>query len=150
MKKQADRRAIVTSAALTLLILLGIGGVVLLSGNPLAAAAGDKPASVVPSPDGRRAVMPLTAAPAAVSMDDPVVAAYQAQLQEAYQALNEAYTQIDALQAAQAPASAQSHDDHEDRDDAWDHDDKSKSSSKEHDDHEHDDHDRDDHARDDD
>ena len=139
MKKQADRRAIVTSAVLTLLILLGIGGVVLLSGNPLAAAANDKPASVVPSADSRQ-----TVTPAAASMDDPVVAAYQAQLQEAYQALTEAYTQIDALQAAQAPASAQSHDDHEDRDDAWDHDDKSKSSSKEHDDHEHDDHDRDD------
>lgn len=150
MKKQADRRAIVTSAVLTLLILLGIGGVVLLSGNPLAAAANDKPASVVPSADSRQTVTPLTAAPAAASMDDPVVAAYQAQLQEAYQALTEAYTQIDALQAAQAPASAQSHDEHEDRDDAWDHDGTSKSSSKEHDDHEHDDHDRDDHARDDD
>lgn len=149
MKKQADRKAIVVSAALTLLILLGIGGVVLLSGNPLAAAAGDKPASVVPSPDGRQTVTPLTAAPAAASMDDPVVAAYQAQLQEAYQALNEAYTQIDALQAAQAPASAQSHDEQDD-DSAWEHDDKSKSSSKEHDDYEHDDHDRDDHARDDD
>ena len=146
MKKQADRKAIAVSAALTLLILLGIGGVVLLSGNPLAAAASDKPASVVPSPDGRQTVTPLTAAPTG----DPVVAAYQAQLQEAYRALTEAYTQIDALQAAQAPASAQSHDDHEDRDDAWDHDDKSKSSSKEHDDHEHDDHDRGDHARDDD
>ena len=138
MKKQADRRAIVTSAVLTLLILLGIGGVVLLSGNPLAAAANDKPASVVPSADSRQ-----TVTPAAASMDDPVVAAYQAQLQEAYQALNEAYTQIDALQAAQAPASAQSHDEQDD-DSAWEHDDKSKSSSKEHDDHEHDDHDRDD------
>jgi len=144
MKKQADRRAIVTSAVLTLLILLGIGGVVLLSGNPLAAAANDKPASVVPSADSRQ-----TVTPAAASMDDPVVAAYQAQLQEAYQALTEAYTQIDALQAAQAPASAQSHDEQDD-DSAWEHDDKSKSSSKEHDDYEHDDHDRDDHARDDD
>lgn len=144
MKKQADRRAIAVSAALTLLILLGIGGVVLLSGNPLAAAASDKPASVVPSADSRQ-----TVTPAAASMDDPVVAAYQAQLQEAYQALTEAYTQIDALQAAQAPASAQSHDEQDD-DSAWEHDDKSKSSSKEHDDHEHDDHDRDDHARDDD
>ena len=61
MKKQADRKAIAVSAALTLLILLGIGGVVLLSGNPLAAAANDKPASVVPSPDGRRTVTPLIA-----------------------------------------------------------------------------------------
>ena len=36
--------------------------------------------------------------------NDQIIAAYQAQLEQAYQALNEAYAQIDTLQAAQAQA----------------------------------------------
>ncbi len=140
MKKQADRQAIVISAALTLLVLLGLGGVLLLQGNPLAAAASDGSASLAAGAEVSQSAAPLAAGSNAASTEDPVVAAYQTRLQEASQALTEAYAQIDALQAAQAPASAQSYDEHDD-DDAWEHDARAQSFNQEHDDHEHDEHD---------
>lgn len=117
MKKQADRRAIVVSAVLTLLILMGTGGA--LFANRLAAAAGGSPASSPQRADAGQAAVLMTGN-SAVATDSEVVAAYQAQLQDAYQALNAAYAQIDRLQAAQQPAAPRSFQEHED-DEAWEH-----------------------------
>ncbi|QLQ05999.1 MAG: hypothetical protein HZY76_08000 [Anaerolineae bacterium] len=72
------------------------------------------------------------------------IAAYRAQLSAAYQALEQAYAQIDTLQADQSlPADASSWDDHEGEDS--DHDGGDHKRDHEDSDHDHDDHD--DHAR---
>lgn len=110
MKKQANRKAIVISAALTLLVLLGTGGVVFA--NRLAAAG--ELAAPVQGTDNRQAPMPATGAVAVAPANGEIVAAYQAQLQDAYQALNNAYAQIETLQAAQQPDRARSFGEHED------------------------------------
>ncbi len=117
MKKQADRRAIVVSAVLTLLILMGTGGA-LFANRPVAAAGGSPASSAQRADSGQPAVL-MTGDSATVT-DSEVVAAYQAQLQDAYQALNEAYAQIDSLQAAQQPAPAHSFHERED-DEAGEH-----------------------------
>ena len=90
------------------------------------------PAAAVRADTGVAMTSPSTGDPA-------VIAAYQTQLEEAYQALQEAYTQIDVLQSAQAQlAQATSYDDdddsheHEDREDEDD--DEDDDDGREHDD----------------
>ncbi len=129
MKKQADRRAIVVSAVLTLLVLLGVGGV--FFGARLVAAANSSPAPAPQRIDGTQADALAASDGAAAAADDEIVAAYQVQLQEAYQALTEAYAQIDSLQTAQAQPS---YDDNDDHDDAREHDRQEEKPSRKHDD----------------
>lgn len=119
MKKQADRRAIVVSAVLTLLILMGSGGV--LFANRLAAANGGAPAASAQRTDSLEPAVVLTSnSAAATTPDSEALAAYQAQLQNAYQALNDAYAQIETLQAARQPASVSPFGQRE-HDESWEH-----------------------------
>lgn len=132
-KKQVDRRAIIISAVLTALLLTGAGSAVLASNwlagsDPATQAA---PHSAVENAPIVVTVEPLfsdtasqamTAAPQVAGIDqtasDPVVAAYEAQLNQAYQALQEAYTQIETLQSAQVqPAPQAGYDEEHEHDD---------------------------------
>ena len=121
-KKQVDRRAIIISAVLTVLLLTGAGSAALAS-NWLAGsdpAAQTAPQSAVESAPFVVTVEPLfsdttsramAAAPEVAGVgqaaNDQVAAAYEAQLNQAYQALQEAYAQIDTLQSAQAQTAPQ-------------------------------------------
>jgi hypothetical protein len=116
-KKQVDRRAIIISAVLTVLLLSGAVSVALAS-NWL---AGSDPAAQVAlqSADDSAPIIvtvePLfsetisrtvAAAPQGAGIDqavasEQVVVAYEAQLNQAYQALQEAYAQIETLQSTQ-------------------------------------------------
>lgn len=138
MRTQANYKAIVISALLTALVLATAAGGLLaankLSANP--ADASSDPLAAQPSPivltgtsfgtgtqPTSAALQPTAANPAA---SDAVIAAYQTQLQQAYVALEEAYAQIDALQASQNQSLSSheeereherdGHDDHDDHD----------------------------------
>ncbi len=131
-KKQVDRRAIIISAVLTALLLAGAGSVALAS-NWLAGS--DSAAQVAPPAAGESAPIIVTveplfsdtasqvlaAAPQVAGVDraaenEQVVAAYETQLNQAYQALQEAYTQIETLQSNQTQMATQAgyEDEHED------------------------------------
>lgn len=116
-KNQVDRRAIIISAMLTVLLLTGAGSAVLASSwlagsDPAAQVA---PQSAVDSAPIVVTVEPLfsdtasramAAAPQVAAVDqaapsEQVVLAYEAQLDQAYQALQEAYAQIETLQSNQ-------------------------------------------------
>lgn len=135
-KKQVDRRAIIVSAVLTLLLLTGAGSVALasnwLTGSDSATkitpqnAAQSTPFVITLEPLVSDAASPaMAAAPGLAVVDqtagDPVVAAYEAQLNQAYQALQEAYTQIETLQSTQAQVGPQAEydDEHEHDDDRF-------------------------------
>lgn len=116
-KKQIDRRAIIISAVLTTLLLTGAGSVALasnwLAGNDSAAqvapqsAAESIPFVVTVEPlfsdtaSQSVAAAPQVAAIDQAAADEQVVAAYETQLNQAYQALQEAYVQIETLQSNQ-------------------------------------------------
>lgn len=109
MKQQLNRKAIVLSGFITAFILtLGVGGYLLWQGwgTTTAAAGTDTLTSPV-----------LQMQQAQPTADDASVAVYQAQIEEAYRALEEAYVQIETLQAAQAQPQGQGrvydHDDDE-------------------------------------
>ena len=105
MRSQTNRKAIIISALVTAFALtLATGG--LLLSNRLSASAtapAQKPAATTaplaqPATDSAT----LAAQPADSAADSAAVtAAYEAQLQAAYRALQDAYDQINALQAAQ-------------------------------------------------
>ncbi|HSN77694.1 MAG TPA: hypothetical protein VL334_21680 [Anaerolineae bacterium] len=116
-KKQVDRRAIIISAVLTVLLLTGAGSAALAS-NWLAGsdpAAQGAPQGAVESGPIVVTVEPLfsdttsramAAAPQVAAVDqatanEQVVTAYETQLNQAYQALQEAYAQIETLQSNQ-------------------------------------------------
>ena len=102
MKNRANRRAVVVSAALTFLILTGVGGAA-LAANRLFASR-ERSLSL---PFDEQLTSQNVSGSAAIpsNNNDALVAAYQARLQEAYQALDQAYAQIDALQTTQAQPS---------------------------------------------
>ncbi len=116
-KKQVDRRAIIISAVLTLLLLTGAGSVALasnwLAGNDPAAQdtpqGGAESAPIIVTVEplfSDTASRDLAAAPQVAAVDqaaanEQVVAAYETQLNQAYQALQEAYVQIETLQSNQ-------------------------------------------------
>ena len=113
MKNRSNRKAIVLSAVLTALILTIAGTAALASGwlpgrGQVQAPAGETgdqpPVGVTVQPLAGPIAQPAVDidSMAAAQPDPEVIAAYQAQLDQAYQALREAYTQIDALQAAQS------------------------------------------------
>lgn len=127
MVQQLNRKAIILSAFLTAFLLtVAVGSYTLWQGwgTTTAASAAD---TIAPT------VWPAQQTLAAV--DDPDVAVYQAQIEEAYIALNEAYAQIEALQAAQAQPQAQGRD----ADDDGDHDDDEEHERRGKSEHEHDD-----------
>lgn len=112
MKKQANRKAILISAVLTVMLLTFVGGTAFAAkqifAQPQQAPAADIAQQTIPAaPAQETGLQTANAAPADTS-NDQIIAAYQAQLEQAYQALDEAYAQIDTLQAAQAQAPTQS------------------------------------------
>ena len=120
MKKQANRKAIVISAALTMLLLTFVGGGVLMVSRIFAQPIDSQSSTpaVEPSSVSQDVAVaaPVSAAPtstsaadaATIAADAQIIAAYQAQLEQAYNDLNDAYAQIQALQAAQAQSPAPS------------------------------------------
>lgn len=93
MNKRMNRKAIVLSAIVTTIALVGIGAATLLA-NPPAADANPVVSNTQPLVIDQSQTLTLAQAKAEI-------AAYQAQLSEAYQALQQAYAQIDMLQTGQ-------------------------------------------------
>ena len=120
MKKQANRKAIVISAALTMLLLTFVGGGVLMVSRifaqPIDAQSSTpvvEPSSVsrdvaIAAPVNSATTSTSAADAATIAADDQIIAAYQAQLEQAYTDLNDAYAQIQALQATQSQSPAPS------------------------------------------
>lgn len=121
MNKSPHRKAIVISALLTAFLLVtALGGLFLI--NRFTAAPAD--AAGVSQPAVVMTVQPAEAAPllanpamqqaaADPASNDVVIAAYQAQLTDAYTALQDAYQQIDLLQAGQSQSADDFEDDHD-------------------------------------
>lgn len=106
MNKHVDRKAVVVSAIVTTIALVGIGAATLVANPPAAdadvAVSNAQPLVIDPS---------QTLTPAQAEAE---IAAYQVRLSEAYQALEQAYAQIELLQAGQAsPAEPRSWEEHE-------------------------------------
>jgi len=115
MKKSLNRKAIVVSAVFTMLILVAAATVVVASSLVTGDGARGRQTTTSPS-DGSPQVIPAQTAPdvtpqevldsgqtdSALAAKDAEIAAYQAELAQAVQALNDAYAQINALQVAQA------------------------------------------------
>ncbi|MBK6432283.1 hypothetical protein [Candidatus Amarolinea dominans] len=96
MRSQTNRKAIIISALLTAFVLTLVTGGILLSDRLAASAAAPVqalPVAAAVTPAADPAVQPADS--------NATIAAYEAQLQEAYQALQDAYAQINALQAGQ-------------------------------------------------
>ena len=108
MKKQANRKAIVISAALTMMLLTFVGGKRLLQSESLRSLSRRRRRTSPSRPylqrQLKRPAYRQQTRRRPIRANDQIIAAYQAQLEQAYQALDEAYAQIDTLQAAQAQA----------------------------------------------
>ena len=110
MKKSTNRKALVISTVLTALILT-IAGTAVFAWDRISATGATQ---TVPTPVIQQVSVPATQTVSnndqtlALEQANTEIAAYQAQLQQAAQALNDAYAQIDSLQAAQnQPAQGQ-------------------------------------------
>ena len=120
MKKQANRKAIVISAALTVLLLTFVGGGVLMvsrifaqpidsqSSTPAGEQSSVSQDVAVAAPVSAADATTSAADAATIAADAQTIAAYKAQLEQAYNDLNDAYAQIQTLQAAQAQPSGRS------------------------------------------
>jgi hypothetical protein len=103
MKKPTNRKAVVISAVLTALIL-AIAGTAVFAWDRISATGATQ---TVPTPVIEQVSVPATQMVSnndqalALEQANAEIAAYKAQLQQAVQALNDAYAQIDTLQAAQ-------------------------------------------------
>jgi hypothetical protein len=103
MKKPTNRKAVVISTVLTALILAIVGTAVFAWDRISATGA----TQTVPTPVIQQVSVPTTQTVSnndqalALEQANAEIAAYKAQLQQAVQALNDAYAQIDTLQAAQ-------------------------------------------------
>lgn len=158
--KQLDKKVLALSAALTTLVLAAVTAGLLVLNPPsqrtqadaVPASADSQPPLVVTvepiliSPQtgsqGAAAIQPPASpanlAPQAADQD-ALIQAYRARLEEAYRALQEAYAQIEALQAAQAQsgsANAFYYDDDYDEEHHEEHKDKHKKHEKHEDEHE--------------
>ena len=109
MQPQVHHKAIIISALLTAFLLAtAAGGLFLVNrytATPVdAAAPAQSPVVVTAQPVdiAQMANAGMQSATVDSAGSDALVAAYQAQLQDAYNALQEAYGQIDQLQAAQS------------------------------------------------
>lgn len=121
MQPQAHRKAIVISALLTAFLLAtAAGGLFLVNrfaAAPVEAADPAQPPVFVTVQPVDGAQLPnagIQPAACDTTSCDALIAAYQTQLQESYQALQEAYGQIDQLQAAQAQVVLTDEHEHED------------------------------------
>jgi len=110
MKKPTNRKAVVLSTVLTALIL-AIAGTAVFAWDRISATGATQ---TVPTPVIQQVSVPATQTVSnndqtlALEQANAEIAAYRVQLQQAAQALNDAYTQINALQAAQnQPAQGQ-------------------------------------------
>jgi hypothetical protein len=110
MKKPTNRKAVVFSAVLTALIL-AIAGTAVFAWDRISAT---NTTQAVPTPVIQQVSVPATQTvnnndqTLALAQANAEIAAYKAQLQQATQALNDAYAQINVLQAAQnQPAQGQ-------------------------------------------
>ena len=110
MKKSTNRKALVISTVLTALILT-IAGTAVFAWDRISATGATQ---TVPTPVIQQVSVPATQTVSnndqtlALEQANAEIAAYRVQLQQAAQALNDAYTQINALQAAQnQPAQGQ-------------------------------------------
>ena len=115
MKKTMNRKAIAISAVFTALILVAAATVAVASGLVTVENTRNRQAGTSPSLDAPR-VIPAQSAPdltpqevldngqtaSVLAEKDAEIAAYRTELQQAAQALNDAYAQINALQVAQA------------------------------------------------
>ena len=123
MHTQVHRKALVISAVLTAFLLASAAGGLFLvnrfTATPADAAGAAQPIAAPVQPAGIS--QPVDSSLQQVAVDtasnDAVVAAYEAQLQEAYTALQEAYAQIDLLQASQSQPVLRGERDHDDDDD---------------------------------
>ena len=121
MNKSPHRKAIVISALLTAFLLVtALGGLFLINrftAAPADAAGVSQPAVVMTVQPAEAAPLlvnpPMQQAAADPASNDVVIAAYQAQLTDAYTALQDAYQQIDLLQAGQSQAAGDFEDDHD-------------------------------------
>lgn len=105
MKKPVNRKAMIISALLTALILAGVGTAV-FAADRLSAAQNSQRTMGLPLVQ-----LPATTTDASALTPNQAMAevtAYKTQLAQAYQALDEAYAQINALQAAQSQPPTQS------------------------------------------
>ena len=120
MKKPTNRKAVVISTVLTALILAVAGTAVFAwDHTSVTSATQTVPTPVIQTVSAPAPSVPAVSVPATqtVSNNDQAlaleqanaeIAAYKAQLQQATQALNDAYAQITSLQAAQnQPAQGQ-------------------------------------------
>ena len=110
MKKPTNRKAVVISTVLTALIL-AIAGTAVFAWDRISATSATQ---TVPTPVIQQVSVPATQTVSnndqtlALEQANAEIAAYRVQLQQAAQALNDAYAQINALQAAQnQPAQGQ-------------------------------------------
>ena len=110
MKKPTNRKAVVISTVLTALIL-AIAGTAVFAWDRISATGATQ---TVPTPVIQQVSVPATQTVSnndqtlALEQANSEIAAYRVQLQQAAQALNDAYAQINALQAAQnQPAQGQ-------------------------------------------
>ena len=115
MKKTMNRKAIIISAVFTALLLVAAATVTVASGLVTVNGTRGSQAGTSPSADAP-SVIPAQSAPdltpqevqnsnqlaSALAEKDAEIAAYRTELQQAAQALNDAYAQINALQVAQA------------------------------------------------
>jgi hypothetical protein len=103
MKKPTNRKAVVISTVLTALIL-AIAGTAVFAWDRISATGATQ---TVPTPVIQQVSVPATQTVSnndqtlALEQANAEIAAYRVQLQQAAQALNDAYAQINALQAAQ-------------------------------------------------
>jgi hypothetical protein len=114
MRKTMNRKAIAVSAVFTALILVAAATVAVASGLVRVDGTRGRQTGTSPSVDAPR-VIPAQSAPdltpqevtnssqlaSALAEKDAEIATYQAELEQAAQALNDAYAQINALQVAQ-------------------------------------------------
>lgn len=114
MTQQHKRRAVIISGTLTALVMTLVGGLVFANGwlkGPTGGTEVDNAGRFAGEAPIVVTVQPLAPALDTAAIDseaanvdvptDGIIAAYQSQLQEANQALQEAYDQIDLLQSAQ-------------------------------------------------
>jgi len=110
MKKPTNRKAVVISTVLTALIL-AIAGTAVFAWDRISATGATETAKVaVVQPASLPATQALNDNDQTLALEqaNAEIAAYRVQLQQAAQALNDAYAQINALQAAQnQPAQGQ-------------------------------------------
>lgn len=119
MQLQVHRKAVVISALLTAFLLATAAGGLFLVNRFAAPVEAAVPAQspvlaiVQPIDPAQLPDASIQQMTGAANSSDALVTAYQTQLQEAYQALQEAYGQIDQLQAAQASPAVTGEQEHE-------------------------------------